>query len=120
MVPEAIEAAEFLEHEGIGANLIHLCSPRRAYRDWRTHGAGGGRLLGRLITPHQRAAPIVTVIDGAAGALAWLGSVFGQPLTPLGVEAFGQSGSRQDLYRSMHIDVDSILEAAFGAVEASS
>ena len=76
-------------------------------------------LLAGLMAPHQRTAPIVTVIDGAAGALAWLGSVFGQRLTPLGVQAFGQSGSRRDLYRSMHIDVDSILEAAFEAVEES-
>jgi pyruvate dehydrogenase E1 component len=118
MIPEAWAAAEFLEHEGIGANLIHLCSPRRAYRDWRT--PGGGRLLAGLIAPHQRAAPIVTVLDGAAGALAWVGGVFGQPLTPLGVQAFGQSGSRRDLYRSMRIDVDSILDAAFEAVEKSS
>jgi pyruvate dehydrogenase E1 component len=118
MIPEAVAAAEFLEHEGIGANLIHMCSPRRAYRDWRT--PGGGRLLARLIAPHQRTAPIVTVLDGAAGALAWVGGVFGQPLTPLGVQAFGQSGSRRDLYRSMHIDVDSILEAAFDAIDKSS
>jgi pyruvate dehydrogenase E1 component len=119
MIPEAMEAADFLEHEGIGANLIHLCSPRRAYRNWRAFGARGVSLLAGLIAPHQRTAPIVTVIDGAAGALAWLGSVFGQRLTPLGVQSFGQSGSRRDLYRSMHIDVDSILEAAFEAVEES-
>ena len=118
MIPEALAAAEFLEHEGIGANVIHLCSPRRAYREWRA--PGGGRLLARLIAPHQRRAPIVTVLDGAAGALAWVGGVFGQPLTPLGIQSFGQSGSRQDLYRAMHIDVDSILEAAFDAIDKSS
>lgn len=120
MIPEAIEAADFLEREGIGANVVHLCSPRRVYRDWRASVAREDTLLSRLIPPRQRTAPIVTVIDGAAGALAWLGGAFGQCLTPLGVQAFGQSGSRRDLYRSMHIDVDSIVEAAFDAVDRSS
>ncbi|HUJ74108.1 MAG TPA: pyruvate dehydrogenase, partial [bacterium] len=101
MIPEAVAAAEFLESEGVGANVIHLCGPRRACDDWRAHGADGRHLLGRLIPPGQRRAPIVTVLDGAPGALAWIGGVFGQPVTALGVSRFGQSGSRKDLYRYM-------------------
>jgi pyruvate dehydrogenase E1 component len=116
MIPETLDAAAFLEREGVGANVIHLCSPRRAYDDWRTHRSNS-RLLDTLILSGQRTAPIVTVLDGAAGALAWIGSVFGQPLTALGVGSFGQSGSRRDLYRAMRIDTDSILEAAFDAVD---
>jgi pyruvate dehydrogenase E1 component len=117
MVPEAVTAAEYLEREGIGANVIHLCSPRRAYEDWRARPGDGRHILGRLMPPAQRAAPVVTIMDGAASALAWIGGVFGQPLTALGVSAFGQSGSRTDLYRYMRIDVESILEAAFAAVD---
>lgn len=120
MIPEAIEAAEFLEQEGLGANVIHLTSPRRAYEDWRAHGDEGSHLLSRLMGPGERRFPVVTVIDGAASALAWIGSVFGQPTTSLGVHSFGQSGSRQDLYRAMRIDVESILEACFAAGEAVS
>ena len=115
MIPEVLAAADFLEREGVGANVIHLCSPRRVYDDWRTRR--GDWLLDALIAPAQRASPIVTVIDGAPGALAWIGGVFGQPLTALGVASFGQSGSRSDLYRAMKIDTDSILEAAFDAVD---
>jgi pyruvate dehydrogenase E1 component len=118
MIPEALAAAEYLEREGVGANVIHLCSPRRAYDDWRGHHNSDGGLIGNLIPPRQRAAPIVTVLDGAASALAWIGGVFGQPLTALGVGSFGQSGTRRDLYRAMHIDTDSIVEAAFDAVDA--
>ena len=117
MIPETLAAAAFLENEGVGANVIHLSSPRRAYEDWRAHREDGRHILDTLIPPHTRQAPIVTVLDGAASALAWIGSVFGQPTTPLGVCAFGQSGSRQDLYRCMHIDAESIMEAAFSAVD---
>jgi pyruvate dehydrogenase E1 component len=119
MIPEAVAAAEYLEREGVGANVINLVSPRRAREDWIGHRADGAHLLARLIPPAQRLAPIVTVQDGAASALAWVGGVFGQPTTPLGVCRFGQSGSRQDLYRSMRIDVESILCAAFEAVESA-
>jgi pyruvate dehydrogenase E1 component len=117
MIPETLAAADYLEREGVGARVIHLVSPRRALEDWRRHPADGQHILGTLIPAETRRAPIVTVIDGAASALAWMGSVFGQPTTPLGVCGFGQSGSRSDLYRCMHIDEESILEAAFAAVD---
>ena len=119
MIPEALAAADYLEQEGVAASVIHLLSPRRAWEDWRRGTRGGDHCLARLIPEDQRRAPIVTVLDGAASALAWVGGVFGQPTTALGVHGFGQSGSRQDLYRSMRIDVDSILEAAFNAVDAA-
>jgi pyruvate dehydrogenase E1 component len=117
MVPEALQATETLEREGVGVNLIHLFSPRRAYEDWQQHRQDGQSHLARLITPELRRAPIVTVLDGASHALAWVGSIFGQPTFSLGVDKFGQSGLRQDVYRYMHIDVESILATAFAAVD---
>jgi pyruvate dehydrogenase E1 component len=119
MIPETLAAAEFLEREGVAARVIHLVSPRRALEDWRKNGDGGEHVLASLLPPHTRRAPIVTVIDGAASALSWVGGVFGQPTTPLGVRGFGQSGSRRDLYHCMGIDEESILEAAFAAVDAA-
>jgi pyruvate dehydrogenase E1 component len=115
MIPEALAAAEFLEEEGVGANVIHLVSPRRACEGWRADRQDN--VFTRTMRPEERHDPVVTVIDGAAGALAWVGSVFGQPTTPLGVHCFGQSGSREDLYRCMQIDRESILEAAFAALD---
>jgi pyruvate dehydrogenase E1 component len=43
--------------------------------------------------------------------------VHGAPLTALGVDKFGQSGSRADLYRYVGIDTESIIAAAFAAVD---
>ncbi len=117
MVPEAIAAADYLEREGVGADVIHLTNPRRAYEDWQRHRYDGSHHLGTLMAPEQRRAPIVTVLDGASHSLAWVGSVFGQRTASLGVDRFGQSGARGDVYRYMRIDVDSILATAFAAVD---
>ena len=50
---------------------------------------------------------MVTVLDGHSHALGWLGTVLGVPHVPLGVDAFGQSGARADLYRHYGIDAGS-------------
>jgi pyruvate dehydrogenase E1 component len=53
----------------------------------------------------------VTVLDGASHALAWLGSVYGAPVVPLGVDTFGQSGTRAELYHHHGIDAAAIVAA---------
>ena len=49
---------------------------------------------------------------------AWLGSVFGAPAVPVGVDGFGQSGSREDLYRAHDLDTESVVNAALIALDA--
>ena len=55
---------------------------------------------------------MVSVLDGHSHALAFIGSALGVPQIPLGVDDFGQSGARQDLYRHYGIDTDAIIAAA--------
>jgi pyruvate dehydrogenase E1 component len=105
----------------VAANVLNLTSPRSLYETWQAHLPiqRNSGLLDWLIEPAERRAPIVSVLDGASHSLAWLGSVFGAPVTALGVDAFGQSGARQDLYRHYHIDTQSIVAAAFDALDNS-
>ena len=118
MLPEAMEAAAMLQAEGIAVNVLNLTSPRRLFENWRAAqwgrrpGREPSRLLSWLIPPNERQAPIVTVQDGASHNLAWLGSLFGSYLIPLGVDDFGQSGTPADLYRHFGIDSKAIFEAA--------
>lgn len=112
LVPEAVSAAHYLRREGVAVNVINLTSARRVYEHWRR-----GDDLSWLFLPDERKAPIVTVHDAASHALAWLGSVFGVPLRAHGVDRFGQSGSRDDLYRAFHLDPMSIVESAFELVD---
>ena len=77
---------------------------------------GAGRKAGQshvdwLLAPLSPNAGLVTIIDGAPGALSWLGGVCGQRVAPLGVEHFGQSGDLPDLYRTYRLDAEAIVEA---------
>jgi pyruvate dehydrogenase E1 component len=125
LVPEAVAAADYLQREGVAANVLNLTSARRLFERWQEnqrqrvacpHAPAAGP-FDWLIPPDERRAPIVTVQDGASHALAWLGSVHGAPVVALGVDGFGQSGARDDLYRHFGIDADRIAEAAFAAVD---
>jgi pyruvate dehydrogenase E1 component len=72
--------------------------------------------LEHLLRPDERQAPIVTVLDAASHALAFLGSVLGQPVVPLGLETFGQSGGRAAVYHYAGIDADHVVNAALAAL----
>lgn len=128
MVPDAIEAAHRLHAEGVAANVIHVTSADRLFdavrRSRRTllRDACGINDLGHLetlIPTEERRAPMVTVQDGASHSLAFLGSIWGVPVVPLGVDEFGQSGTRAALYRTTGIDADQIVNAALLALELS-
>jgi pyruvate dehydrogenase E1 component len=112
VIPEVCAAAAYLRREGVAADVVNAVSPRRLYEAWR-----GGDALRDLIPLGQPATPIITVIDGASHALAWLGGVAGAPVTALGVDDFGLSGARDDLYRHFSLDPLAIAEAAFRALD---
>jgi pyruvate dehydrogenase E1 component len=123
MVPEAVEAARYLQSQDIEVNVINLTSPRRLFETWRTMKPGQNSTtpFDWLIPANERTIPIVTIHDGASHALAWFGSVYGAPVRPLGIDTFGQSGTKADLYRHYEIDAQAIIEAvlAFEANQAS-
>ncbi len=126
MLPEAVDAAHRLAEEGIAANVLHLTSPKKLFtaftaerrRLWRdVHATAHAGHLQTLFPRHERKAPIVTVQDASAHSLAFLGSLYGVPTVPLGVDRFGQSGSQADLYRYTEIGVEDIVDAGFLAWE---
>ena len=126
MLPEAVEAAQRLASEGIAANVLHVTSPQKLFalftaeRHRRLHdpmAAGQSEYLAALFSPVERHAPIVTVQDASAHSLAFLGSLYGVPTIPLGVDRFGQSGSQADLYQYAGISIDDIVSAGYLALE---
>jgi len=96
-----------------GAGLLAITSPDRLHRDWlvaRARGETG--IAERLLMRLRPGAALVTVGDFHPATLSWLGAVAGNPIVPLGVDRFGQSGDIADLYRAYGIDTEAILDAA--------
>ncbi|HEV7846071.1 MAG TPA: hypothetical protein VGO83_07450, partial [Thermoleophilaceae bacterium] len=111
VMPEVLRAADTL---GDGAEVICVTSADLLHRALRARAGFGDdptEILDELL-PADRAAPIVTVLDGAPSALGFLAAVNPVPLTPLGVSRFGQSGDLDDVYRHHEIDAESIVGAA--------
>ncbi len=108
MVPEAVAASHALRERGVWANVFVVTSPDLLYRGLR----GARPYVEQLVTAEEEGVPVVSVLDGHSHALAFLGSALGVPQIPLGVDEFGQSGMRQDLYRHYGIDAAAIARAA--------
>ena len=108
MAPEAVEASRALGAGGILANVFVVTSPDRLYRGLRRPRP----YLEALVTAEEEGVPVVSVLDGHSHTLAFIGSALGVPQIPLGVDHFGQSGARPDLYRHYGIDAGAIAAAA--------
>jgi pyruvate dehydrogenase E1 component len=115
VLPELLTAADAL---GGDVDVICLTSADLVFRAVRARAGledGSAAILEELL-PADRAAPLVTVLDGDPHALAFLAAVNGTPLTPLGVTRFGQSGDLPDVYEHHQIDAETIVGAALDLV----
>ncbi len=108
MVGEAVEAARQLRPRGVLASVFVATSPDLLYRGLREPRP----YLESLVTPDEEGVPVVSVLDGHSHALAFIGGALGVPQLALGVDHFGQSGARGDLYRHYGIDAAAIAQAA--------
>jgi pyruvate dehydrogenase E1 component len=108
MVPESVQASRLLRARGVFASVFVVTSPDRLYRDLR----GPSTYLETLVGADEEGVPIVSVLDGHSHALAFIGGALGVPQLALGVDHFGQSGTRADLYRHYGIDAPAIARAA--------
>jgi pyruvate dehydrogenase E1 component len=119
VIPEVIAAGDELAAAGTEVDVVCLTSADLVFRALR---AGQGlderasdRILDRIFPP-QRAAPIVSVLDGHPHTLSFLGAVRHVPIACLGVDDFGQSGDVDDLYEYFSIDADTIVGAALDLI----
>jgi pyruvate dehydrogenase E1 component len=108
VVTEAIEAARRLAAHGVFASVFVVTSPDRLARGLRAPRPW----LEELVTADEEDVPVVSVLDGHPHALGFIGGALGVPQQALGVEDFGQSGTRGDLYRHYGLDADAIVAAA--------
>jgi pyruvate dehydrogenase E1 component len=108
MVPEAVEASHALRADGVCASVFVVTSPDLLHRGLR---ATCPYVLD-LVSAEEEGVPVVSVLDGHSHGLAFLGGALGVPQIPLGVDHFGQSGARRDLYRHYGVDAAAMVDAA--------
>jgi pyruvate dehydrogenase E1 component len=114
LVTEALEAWDMMIDDLPGLGLLVVTSPDLLHRDWSARQARHDRALSHvetLLGTLPRTARLVTLLDGAPGALSWLGGVDGRRVAPLGVDRFGQTGDLVDLYRVYRLDADAVVDA---------
>ena len=124
MIPEACEASDILFNEGVQANVINVTGPGPLYRHYRNlvkesveKGYGLSEDIASLLPGHITGAPILTLADAHPHSLSWVGGAIGSRTISLGVDDWGQSGSREDLYREYGTDVSTIVNAALSSLE---
>ena len=118
LIPEALDAGRRLEELGIAADVVCVTSPDRLFRGLQARrglDTGESWILDTVFAP-ERAAPIVSVLDGHPHTLSFLSSINGVAQAALGVNGFGQAGSLDEVYRHHGIDADSIVRAALDLV----
>jgi pyruvate dehydrogenase E1 component len=125
IAPEVEDAFAEVVAEEPGAGLLAITSPDRLHAGWlaamraRREGNPGARShIETLLAPLAPGAALVTVLDGHPASHAWMGSVRGQRVVPLGPDRFGQTGDLVDLYREYGLDRDAILDACAQALLA--
>ncbi len=119
VLPEAIAAVEELAGADIPCDIVCLTSPDLIFRALQARqglGDGDCEILEELF-PGDRAAPLVTVLDGHPHTLSFLSAIRCAPIACLGVSDFGQSGDVEDLYRYFGIDTETIVGAAVDLLE---
>ncbi|KAB7757110.1 transketolase-like TK C-terminal-containing protein [Mycolicibacterium mucogenicum] len=114
LATEAIAAAERLAGMGVDAEVVCVTSPDLLHRALQSRGGlddAPSWILDQVF-PAERAAPMVTVLDGHPHTLTFLATVNQVRCKSLGVSRFGQAGDLESVYRYHGIDTDSIMRAA--------
>ncbi|MFI5959180.1 transketolase-like TK C-terminal-containing protein [Cryptosporangium sp. NPDC051539] len=119
ILPEVLAAADRLDALGFGADVVCVTSPDLLFRavQARRGRSGAPSWILDAAFGADRAAPMVTVLDGHPHTLAFLSGVNRVPAAHLGVTGFGQSGDLESVYRYHGLDVDSIVAAALDLVD---
>ena len=118
MITETLGAADRLAQIGVAAEVVCVTSPGLlfdALQSRRGLDEAPSWILDQIF-PANRAAPMITVLDGHPHTLTFLATINHVPVTSLGVSRFGQVGSLDEVYRYHGIDTDSIVRAALDLV----
>jgi pyruvate dehydrogenase E1 component len=113
-ITETLAAADRLAQIGVTTDVVCVTSPGLLYEALQARqglGEGPSWILDQVF-PADRAAPMITVLDGHPHTLTYLATINRVQVKSLGVSRFGQVGSLDAVYKYHGIDTDSIVRAA--------
>ncbi|TCN52316.1 pyruvate dehydrogenase E1 component [Rhodococcus sp. SMB37] len=118
VITETLAAADRLADQGIAAEVVCVTSPGQLFEavQARRGLADGPSWILDQVFPADRAAPMVTVLDGHPHTLAFLTGINNVRGAALGVSSFGQVGSLEDVYKYHGIDTDSVVRAGLDLI----
>jgi len=118
VAPEVMRAVQDLQQENKDMAVLAVTSSDILYRDWSESRKNSVikktetlSHIETLMSGLARDCIVVTVCDAHPLHLSWLGSINGNPVVPLGVEDFGQTGDLPDLYDHFMMDSAAIVAA---------
>jgi pyruvate dehydrogenase E1 component len=118
IITESLAAADRLAEQGIPADVVCATSPGLLFEALQARRglADAPSWILDQVFPADRAAPMVTVLDGHPHTLAFLPGVNNVRGAALGVSRFGQAGALADMYRYHGINADAIVATALDII----
>ena len=114
---EVIRASIVLGEKERDFGILSITSSDLLFSDWKKSHDNKNNLnhlshIENLFKGLPSDCNIITLIDGHPLTLSWLSGVNGNPLKPLGVDEFGQTGNSFELYEHFGIDSRTLVETA--------
>ena len=97
--------------EELDLGILIATSPDKLYEDWMNSKKNNSHShIEKTLKSINRNSPIISIIDAHSSSLAWVGSVLGHKVYPMGINKFGQSGDLNEIYSYTNIDFKSIID----------
>ena len=111
MIGEVEKLKEEITEEEIDIGILIATSPDQLYSDWiNSKNNNTSSHIKKILELYTRNTALITIIDGHSSSLAWIGSVLGHKVFPMGLNKFGQSGDLDEIYKYTNIDFKSIID----------
>ena len=111
IIGEVKKLKEEITKDEIDIGIIIATSPDRLYSDWiNAKDNNTASHIEKILDLYNRNTVIITIIDAHSSSLAWIGSVLGHKVYPMGLNKFGQSGDLDEIYSYTNIDFKSIID----------
>ena len=111
MIGEVEKLKEEITEEEIDIGILIATSPDKLYSDWiNSKNNNTSSHIEKILELYTINTALITIIDAHSSSLAWIGSVLGHRVYPMGLNKFGQSGELDEIYKYTNIDFKSIID----------